>query len=131
MACTIYGGTIAETEKEAAALSKILEREIEVGARVEEDPCCGWEGIQVYEARGMRCPRPGPDLMAGNHLAWEVMQLSIGELTRQYVEPMLRDHQCTRRTRIEIRRRVAAALSHPDVTAILYPKPEKKEEEPK
>lgn len=95
-----------------------------------EPPCVGEAGIAIYEAQGQPCPRPGLGLLPGNELAWEVMQLCIGEVTRHLVEGQLIDAGCSAEERYRIRGRVARALADPQVTEILYPKALEKPENP-
>lgn len=122
--CVMTGGTVPKDAKEAARLSRLLERQVEIDEDVQEEPCVPEGLLTLIETQtGRPCPRI--DLDPDNQTPAQLVSLALMPHTRwlaaqalqSAIEPLVPE------ARAALVDRVAAALGSAAVVDKLYPKP--------
>jgi hypothetical protein len=107
-ACVMTGGCVVETDEEAAAMSALLLREVEVGAALSEEPCVPTDWLEQYERKGQACPRV--PLAWGNDVAAEALTLAMSPHTAWLAPQTLAAAELPAELHAAVLRRVAYVL---------------------
>lgn len=116
------GGTTIRNESEAKAVAARLQRRVDVGEKIAEDPCLPKHYLAQFEAKGRPCPRVV--LNVRNEGAASLSSLSFQPHLRHLITPFALSvfAEMDTHERIAMMRRVGRALSSSAVMAKLYPK---------